>query len=69
MREPIKPWPGPVYQQVPIALGRQNAIEYIAAINNDLRGLARLHGLDTLAYLLDMAQLEADLLKNGGREP
>ncbi len=33
---------------------------YLAAMSDDLATLARRHGLDTLAYLLDMARLEAE---------
>jgi len=33
---------------------------YIASMTNELARLARIHNLDTLAYLLDMARLEAD---------
>lgn len=40
--------------------GRAAAAVYIAALSGDLAVIARSHGLDTLGYLLDMAQLEAD---------
>ncbi len=43
--------------------GRADAVDYIAAMTNDLRRLARRNGFETLAFLLDMAQLEADILK------
>jgi hypothetical protein len=49
---------------------RQAAV-YIAAMSGDLAAIARSHGLDTLGYLLDMAQLEADNItrgQDGGRK-
>jgi hypothetical protein len=40
---------------------------YIGTLTAELAGLARRHGLDTLAYILDMARLEADqIAKNSG---
>jgi hypothetical protein len=36
------------------------AADYIAAMSRDLAVLARRNGLDTLAYLLDIARLEAE---------
>ncbi len=33
---------------------------YVAAMSADLAVMARRHGLDTLGYLLEMAQLEAE---------
>lgn len=67
------PWPkgvlgsgtGPGFEN---ALGRTAVADYIAAMTNDLRSLARRNGFDTLAYLLDMAQLEADSLKASERK-
>jgi hypothetical protein len=43
-------------------LSRAAAAGYIAAMSGNLALIARNHGLDTLGYLLDMAQLEADNL-------
>lgn len=43
----------------PEPMGRPKAAAYIAALSADLVNLARENGLDTLAYLLDMARLEA----------
>ncbi len=37
-----------------------SAVLYIASLTNELARLASSHGLDTLAYLLDMARIEAD---------
>lgn len=34
--------------------------QYIATITHELAPIARRNGLDTLGYILDMAQLEAD---------
>jgi hypothetical protein len=42
------------------AEGRRETAVYVAALSSDLAGLARRHGLSTLAYLLDMARLEAE---------
>ena len=39
---------------------RAAAAAYIAALSADLAAIARRHNLDTLAYLLDMARLEAE---------
>ena len=39
--------------------------DYAAAMADELAGLARRHGLQTLAYLLEMARLEAE--QSGGR--
>jgi len=41
------------------AIRPDNAAAYIADITNELAGLARGSKLDILAYLLDIAQLEA----------
>ena len=40
-------------------MGRPEAAAYIAALSGELLGIARENGFDTLAYLLDMARLEA----------
>ena len=48
---------------------REAVAVYIATLSGDLAAIARGHGLDTLGYLLDMAQLEADNVRrhlNGG---
>ena len=37
-----------------------SAAEYIATLAQELAQLARRNGLDTLSYILEMAQLEAD---------
>ncbi|MGB6504173.1 MAG: hypothetical protein WBE99_12085 [Xanthobacteraceae bacterium] len=37
-----------------------SAAQYIATITHELAQIARRNGLDTLGYILDMAQLEAD---------
>ena len=39
---------------------------YIATMSADLAAIARRHGLDTLAYLLDMARLEAEIVARQG---
>ncbi|ABA04972.1 hypothetical protein Nwi_1711 [Nitrobacter winogradskyi Nb-255] len=40
--------------------GPDEAAHYLAGAVADLALIARRHGLDTLGYLLDMAQLEAE---------
>ncbi|WP_439925119.1 hypothetical protein [Nitrobacter sp. JJSN] len=40
--------------------GPDEAARYLAAAVADLGLIARRHGLDTLGYLLDMAQMEAE---------
>ncbi|MFZ0610229.1 MAG: hypothetical protein WBD53_10040 [Xanthobacteraceae bacterium] len=37
-----------------------NAAQYIAALSRELALMARRNGLDTLSYILEMAQIEAD---------
>ncbi|RXF74649.1 hypothetical protein [Hansschlegelia zhihuaiae] len=44
---------------------REEVAAYVAAISRDLRDISRRNGLVTLGYLLDMAQLEADLAARG----
>jgi hypothetical protein len=39
---------------------RLGAAEYIADMTGNLATMARLHGLETLSYLLEMARLEAE---------
>lgn len=46
------------------ANGRQSAL-YIASIAGELARLAKSHNLDALAYILDMARLEADQVAKG----
>jgi hypothetical protein len=36
------------------------AANYVAELSTELANLARQHGLDALAYILDMARLEAE---------
>jgi hypothetical protein len=47
---------------------RKEAAEYIGSMSGNLATMARLHGLNTLGYLLDMAKLEAEtkMRLNGG---
>lgn len=47
--------PGPPY----------STAAYIGALVDELAKLARRNGLDTLAYLLEMARLEADQIAKG----
>ena len=37
-----------------------SAAQYIAALSRELALMARRNGLDTLSYILEMAQIEAD---------
>jgi hypothetical protein len=39
---------------------RAMAADYVAELSTELANLARQHGLDALAYILDMARLEAE---------
>ncbi len=41
-------------------IDRKAAASYVAKLSGDLAVIARRHGLDTLGYLLEMAQLEAE---------
>ena len=43
------------------------AASYIATLTADLAAIARGHGLDTLAYILDMARLEAENVNSRGK--
>lgn len=43
------------------AISRQDVADYIAAMAGDLQALARHSNLPTLAYLLDMARVEAEI--------
>jgi hypothetical protein len=47
---------------------RRETASYVAAMTADLRQLARRNDLATLAYLLDMARLEAETEARGGGE-
>ncbi|HWV53333.1 hypothetical protein [Pseudorhodoplanes sp.] len=47
----------------PAADDRVAAATYIADLTGGLAQMARRHGLGTLAYLLDMAKLEAESVK------
>jgi hypothetical protein len=56
----------------PIRLARHDSVgaaEYIADMTRDLATLARRNGLDTLAYLLDIARLEAENAGRSDRRP
>ncbi|MET0314679.1 MAG: hypothetical protein ABW275_09835 [Hansschlegelia sp.] len=46
----------------------RDAAAYVAALVHDLREIARRHNLSTLAYLLDMARLEAESTARSGSE-
>jgi hypothetical protein len=39
---------------------RTAAAKYVAVLSADLAAIARRYGLETLGYILDMAQLEAE---------
>jgi hypothetical protein len=41
-------------------INRMAVAQYVAAMTLELAALARHNGLDTLGYLLEMAQLEAE---------
>lgn len=43
------------------AIGRGDVADYISAMAGDLQALARDADLPTLAYLLDMARVEAEI--------
>jgi len=51
--------------------GAEEAARYIVDAVSDLGHIARRHRLDTLSFLLDMAQMEAEEIVrlNGGRNP
>lgn len=46
-------------EQKGAAEARLAAADYIADLSGSLASLARLHGLETLSYMLEMARLEA----------
>jgi hypothetical protein len=39
---------------------REQVAAYVAELSQELANLARTHGLHTLGYILEMAQLEAE---------
>jgi hypothetical protein len=43
-----------------LASDQAEAAAYVAELSSDLASIARKNGLDTLAYILDMARLEAE---------
>jgi hypothetical protein len=45
-----------------------SAAHYIASLAQELAELAKSHELETLAYILDMARLEADQICKRGQE-
>jgi hypothetical protein len=47
---------------------RADAASYIAELSKSLAAMARNHRLDTLAFILEMAQLEAEDAAGQGRE-
>jgi hypothetical protein len=48
---------------------RDAAATYIATLTGELAGLARKFGHDTLAYILDMAHMEAENAGRGSDAP
>jgi hypothetical protein len=48
---------------------RASAACYIATLSVDLVAIAKRHGLDTLAYILEMARLEAESHSRPHSEP
>ncbi|MDQ2953876.1 MAG: hypothetical protein M3R18_02930 [Pseudomonadota bacterium] len=49
-------------------MGRPKSAAYIAALSAEMIDIARANGLDTLAYLLDMARLEAANTADDGKD-
>jgi hypothetical protein len=49
------------------ALNAPDAALYIAALAGELARIAKRHDLETLAYILDMAKLEADRISRQGK--
>jgi hypothetical protein len=47
-------------QRVQVGESTGEAALYIASLSEELARFARAHGFETLAYLLDLARLEAD---------
>lgn len=54
-------------RQSDLRAGGTETAAYIAELTGDLALLARRNGFDTLAYLLDIARLEADNIRTSGR--
>lgn len=50
-------------------LSAENASQYIATMARDLARIARGEGYQTLAYVLEIARLEAESLGNGAPQP
>jgi hypothetical protein len=48
---------------------RAAAAEYLASMAADLAAIARGHGLKVVAYLLELARLEAENARSGFDEP
>lgn len=48
---------------------RDEVAAYLAELTGELALVARRHGFDALAYLLDMAQLEAESVTRRPRSP
>ena len=48
---------------------RDEVAAYMAELTGELALVARRHGFDTLAYLLDMARLEAEGATHGPKTP
>jgi hypothetical protein len=43
--------------------GARSDIDFVAELTGELSGIARRHRFDALAYLLDMAKLEAENIR------
>jgi hypothetical protein len=54
---------------VPLEPRAREAASYIAELASELARLAREHGLSGLAYLLDIARLEAEMNSGKAVEP
>jgi hypothetical protein len=50
-------------------MNMREAVSFIADLSGELASIAGRHHLDTLAYLLDMARLEADTLRREMKGP
>lgn len=48
---------------------RDEFAAYAADLTNELAGVARRHGFDALAYLLEMARMEAENASRGLKRP
>lgn len=49
--------------------GRATVVEYLAVMSNEMAVMARGHGFDTLGYLLEMARLEAENIRERANGP